>query len=240
MKKIKLLLSLPLILAFLLLANVSFAQTTAPDVVTYNPLFDMSKPTATSFIQFGERQAKRIDIFPFTTVIVPANSFKDNVSVNVYAGNWDKIKAVLPKGQSPISSYYLAFVDSKNKMVLPSNPIIVQSYNNFVETNTFFYPIGAAGNIDVANAKNWPGHIFVNTELPIQDSAFVVSANKALQKDDPSLHPPLPNTTVTQPASGPSASTQKAIALVFLIVTALLLLFLLWNNNKKSHLRRRK
>ncbi len=239
MKKIKLLLGLPLILAFLLLAKVSFAQTAAPDVVTYNPLFDMSKTAATSFIQYGEPQAKRIDIFPFTTVIVPPNSFKDNVTVNIYQGNWDKIKAVLPKDESPISSYYIVFINSKSKMVLPSNPITIQSYNNFTGTDTFFYPIGAIGNIDVANAKKWPGHIFVNTPLPIQDSAFIVSANKLLQKSDPSLNPPSPNTTVSQPAAAPSVSTQKTIALVFLIFTALLLMFLLWNNNKKLQRRRK-
>lgn len=238
MKKIRLLLGILLISASLLLAKVSYAQTTAPDVVTYNPFFDMSKTAATSFIQYGEPNAKKIEIFPFTTIVVPPNSFKDNVTVNIYQGNWDKIKAILPNEQSPISSYYIAFVNSKNKMVLPSNPITVQVYNNYVGTNTFFYPIGAAGNVDVANAQKWTGHVFVNTALPLQDSAFVVSVNKLLQKTDTSLNPPSPNTQVATPAPTASPTTQKVIALVFLIGASLLLLFLLFANNKKSHRRK--
>ena len=224
--------------AFLLLAKVSYAQSTAPSVIPNNPLFDMTKPVATSFIEYGSKTAKTINIFPFTTIVIPPNSFKDNVAVNIYGGNWDKIKAVLPKDQSPIASYFIVFVDSKSKAVLPSNQINIQVYNNYVGTDTFFYPIGAIGNIDAANAGKWPGHIFVNTQLPIQDSAFIVSVNKLLQKNDPSLNPPAANTQAATPAPAASPTTQKVIALVFLIGASLLLLFLLLANNKKAHRRK--
>lgn len=173
---------------------------------------------------------------PFSKVIIQPKSFADNVNVYVFGGNWDKLKAILPKDQSPIYSYYLVFVDSKGKMVAPTNQITVQSYNNYYNTDTFFYPLGAIGNIDVANSKRWPGHIMVDTLLPIQDSSFVVSANKILDKNDPSLHPSI-NPVNTQQNSGnqqASANLQKLVALILLVGAAFLISFMMWDNKKAS------
>ncbi len=240
MKKIKLLVVLPLILAFLLLGKTSFAQT-PPATIPNNPLFDMTKPVATSFIQYGETSPKTINLFPFTTITVPPQSFNDNVNVYVFEGNWDKLKTILPKDQSPIASYYLVFINSKGKVVTPSNQISAQVYNNYVGTNTYFYPMGSVGNIDVANSKSFTGHILLNTQIPIQDSAFMVGINKIIAKNDSSLTPPTPGTYVPAKttSSGPSLYTQKVFALIFLIIVAMLLLALLWSNSKKTSRRRK-
>lgn len=234
MKKIRLLLVLPFLFAFVILANRSFAQV--PQGITNNPFFDMSNAALTSFIPVGDTTPKEISIFPFSKIIIQPKSFTDNVNIYIFRGDWDKLKTILPKDQSPISAYYLVFVNSKGKMVAPTNQISVQSYNNYVDTDTFFYPLGAVGNIDVANSRRWSGHIVVNTLLPIQDSAFIVSANKILDKNDPSLHPstnsvtPQPN-AVNQQAS---ARLQKLFALVLLIGIAFLISFMMWGNKKSS------
>jgi len=234
MKKIKLLLILPFVFAFVLLADRSFAQV--PQGITNNPFFDMSKTVTSSFIPVDDKNPKEIIIFPFSKVIIQPKSFTDNVNVYIFEGNWDKLKTILPKDQSPVSSYYLVFVDSKGKTVFPTNEITVISYNNYINTDTFFYPLGAAGNIDVANSKKWPGHIMVNTLLPIQDSAFVISANKILDKNDPSLRL-LANQGNSQKNSGnqqASANLQKFGALILLVGAALLISFMMWGNRKPS------
>jgi len=196
----------------------------------------MSKTVATSFIPLGDNNPKEISIFPFSKVIIQPKSFSDNVKIYVFEGNWDKLKSILPKDQSPISSYYLVFIDSKGKTVTPTNQVSIQSYNNYVSTDTFFYPLGAIGNIDVANSKRWAGHIKVDTLLPIQDSAFMVSVNKILAKNDPSLHPST-NQGISQqkPVSQQaSASSQKLLTLVLLIGVALLISFMMWGNKKTT------
>ncbi len=237
MKKIKLLLVLPLILLSLFLAKTSFAQTPQGNFPN-NPFFNTSTPAVTSFIQYGEKTAKQINVPPFSTITVPSGSFSDNVTVYIFNGNWNKIKAVLPSGQSPISSYYIVFINSKGSMVLPTNQITIQSYNNYINTDTYFYPMGAVGSIDTANAKSWSGHILVNTPLPIQDSAFIVAVNKNLSQNDPSLNPNSNLGNGNTNSTPLPLNTQKAIAFVLLIGIALLLLFLMQKNKKTAHRRK--
>lgn len=232
MKKILLLV---LSLFFVLfLVKPSFAQV--PQGITNNPFFDMSKPVATTFIPLEDKNPKEINIFPFSKVIIQPKSFADNVNLYVFAGNWDKLKPILPKDQSPVSAYYLVFVDSKGKMISPTNQITVQSYNNYANTDTFFYPLGAVGNIDVPNSKRWTGQIMVNTPLPVQDLAFIVSVNKILDKNDPSLHPSLNSAGTQQNSGNPglSPNLQKSVSLILLVGVALLISFMMWKGQKTT------
>jgi hypothetical protein len=237
MNKIKLLIILPLLTLFFLSAKLSFAQAQVPQNIIQNPLFDMRKVVTTGLINLSNTTPQDITIMPFSKITIQPKSFNDNVNAYVFKGNWDKITPLLPNGQSEISSYYLVFVDSKGKQATPTKAFTIQSYNNYVGTDTFFYPVTSAGSVDSANSQKWPGHIIVNTALPIQDSGFIVSVNKLLDKSDPSLDP-LSHPPVAQNKAGlNNPDVQKYLTLTVLLVVALLLSYILWGNKKNRRKR---
>lgn len=180
MKKINILLIISFFISSLFLfAENSFAQNN-------QSLFDLSTPIRQEKISASAKTTLAVSLFPFTTLVIKPGSFQENVTLYVYPGVWNNLKTALPKDQSPISSYYLIF-KSKDSTVYPSIPLTIESYNNYINTDTFFYPIASSGEIDKENQKNWPGHIKVRTELPVNDSGFIVAANKDISPNDSSL-----------------------------------------------------
>jgi hypothetical protein len=191
MKKIFLITSF---LAFLFFVGTSYAQTPT--------LFSDSQITRT-VLPKGISTPKLILLFPFTRITIQPGSFNDDIQVIISSGNWNGIKSLIPKNQSPVSSYSISFFDSTGKIVYPAKPILVESYDNYVKTTAFFYPLDKNYDIDKSNVKSFPGPLLLKIDLPLQDSGFIVAVDKVLDKMDPSLNPPL--------VPLPGASSQKTI-----------------------------
>ena len=153
---------LALFYIFNITQNVTFAQNKS---LLFNTNFAIREEK----INASSKTPLVMSLYPFTTLIFQPGSFTNDVTIYVYKDNFDNIKNILPKNQSPISSYYFIFKNSDGKTVLPKIPLKVQSYNNFIDTDTFFYPLNSTFQIDTINQKQWKGHINVNTDLPIKD-----------------------------------------------------------------------
>ena len=230
MRKIKLIVKLlPLLILFFFFAQTSFAQNA-------NGSFFDSKVVFSQRVNPNSQQA--FIIGPFTSIIIQPKTFKEEVSLYVYEGNFDKIKAALPPSQSPISSYYLNFLNSKNQTITPELPIIIHSYNNYINSKTYFYPLTSTNQIDRNSVQEIPGPIKVIKQLPVKDVAFIVAVNKILNKNDSSL---LPATSEKDAQTAPQAKTQyNSLILPFglLGIVLLALLFVLFlsfrKRNKKS------
>jgi hypothetical protein len=238
MKKIKLIVKLlPLFILFFLLTKSSFAITPPPII-----LFDFSKEILQQKIQATAKDIQLIKLPPFTTISIKPGTFDQDTIIFVYRGDFDKIKAALPKDQSPISSYYLKMFSTKTGMATkPLMPINIQSVNNYSNTNTFYYPIDYTESIYPTNIKNWNGNILVNTDLPINDSAFIVAADKNLDKNDPALNvakpsqtpqatPFLQNKTKQNNQNGLLLTVGALIAVVGIICVVF---WVLWKKQKK-------
>lgn len=230
MRKIKLIVKLlPLLILFFFFAQTSFAQNA-------NGSFFDSKVVFSQRVNPNSQQA--FIIGPFTSIIIQPKTFKEEVSLYVYEGNFDKIKAALPPSQSPISSYYLNFLNSKNQTITPELPIIIHSYNNYINSKTYFYPLTSTNQININSVKEMAGPIRVNEQLPVKDIAFIVAVNKILNKNDSSL---LPATSEKDAQTAPKAKTQyNSLILPFgllgiVLLTLIVVLFLSFRKrNKKS------
>jgi hypothetical protein len=203
-------------------------------------LFDLSTPIRQIKIP-NSQQALYVSLLPFTTLTIKPGSFSEDVTLSVYLGAWNNLKTAIPKNQSPISSYYLVFKSSNSSVVYPSIPLTIESYNNYVDTDTFFYPTVSDKEIDTQNQKQWKGHIKVNTELPVKDQGFIVAANINLKPNDISLHPntisPSPSSIPNQTSKPSSSSiTQNIYLIVALIVVTIAIIgiaFILLNRPNK-------
>lgn len=239
MKKIKFIAKLlPLLILFFIFAtasNAAFAQNQS--------LFDLSTAIRQEKITKNQK-TQVVSLFPFTTLTIKPGTFNQDVTLYVYPGAWNNIKTALLNEQSPISSYYLVF-KSKNDTVYPSIPLTIESYNNYINTDTFFYPVTQSGEIDRENQKNWPGHIRVRTELPVKDPGFIVAANIDLKPNDSSLNPTITvsaPSVVLSPSPKPSAAGSfikqnlyLIIAFVAVIILILGITFLLFKSSKKPN-----
>lgn len=188
---LKKLLFIPLFILLFFQLNILQNKTNAQNS---NSLFDTKFVIRQEKINANSKTPLVLSLYPFTTLVFQPGSFKSDVTIYVYKDNFINIKNILPKGQSPISSYYFIFKNSEDKIVLPLIPLRVQSYNNYINTNTYFYPLSTASQIDKLNQKEYKGHINVNTNLPINDSGFIVAANIELNGNDETLNP----TTITE------------------------------------------
>ena len=220
--------------SFLMFSKSSFAQN------SNSSLFDTANPIRQEKINANAKTTLAISLFPFSTIIIKPGSFNEDVTLYISLGIWNKLKTALPKDQSPISSYYLVF-KSKDGTVYPSNPLSIESYNNYINTNTFFYPLSSPDTIDTANQKNWPGHIRVRTDLPVKDSGFIVAANIDLKPNDSSLHPKPITPSIGQNTTVPKTDLKAdllipALALLIIIIIIFLTIgFLILKRwNKKS------
>lgn len=201
MKKVTTLFIFGLLLyAFFPAVNAAWAQNG-------KNLFDTSKIIRQENIPANPNSVLTITFYPFTNIQFLSGSFTSNVTIYIYQDNFNFIKKALPNGQSPISSYYFTFKSSDGKSVFPLKPIRITSYNNFDKTNTYFYPLKSASQIDTANQKQWPGHLKISTDLPIDDSGFIVAANINL---DGTINPTIITTGVPNNNSGLGQTNGKA------------------------------
>jgi hypothetical protein len=83
--------------------------------------------------------------------------------------------------------------------------------------------------IDTQNQKNWPGHIKAITDLPVNDSGFIVAANIDLRANDSSLlnsQTPTQNLTPTITQNNPfnlgNLTSLWPIAIAIIIVICLI------------------
>lgn len=234
MKKIKLLLILPLILvfAFLFLTSNSFAQQ------TIGLFFDNSKPYVHYFLPSSNVNTKaRVEVLPFTTLVIEPGTFSNTTNVIVYKGKWQSIKSLLPEKEYPISSYYLLFLDSKGKQTFPKKEIAIESYDNYIDSKAFFYGITKDNKLDTASRIEFKGPVLVKTTLLLDNPAFVVATDKVLTENDPSLNPQTNGTKPAVPQKN-QANTPSLKSLILGIIAVILfivvLLYLLWKNNSKK------
>lgn len=178
----KLLLTLIL---FFISAGISYA---APA-----PLFNLKTEVLRQNID-PSQNAITVPLLPFSNLIIKPGTFNETVTLHVFTGDFNQIKNTI-KGQSPTASYLFLF-NTKNGTVFPAVPLEIQSYNNFNNTNTYFYPVSSPFNIDSANGKNWNGNIKADVQLPLNDSGFIVAANINLNANDKALNPLSPTVSV--------------------------------------------
>lgn len=227
-----------MLLLFFVPLQRSFAITSTP------VLFDLSKIVLQQEIPANTKEVQLLKLFPFTTIAVNPGTFDQDVMVFVYKGDFDKIKAALPPGQSPISSYYLIFRSTRGIFATPLLPLNVQSYNNYSNTDSFYYPVDSSQKIDEANKKNWSGNILVNINLPITDTGFIVATNKNLDKKDQALNV---GVKTSAPSVTPASNTLAGnsfvkqniyliLTLVIIVISILAITFLLLKGSKKTNI----
>jgi hypothetical protein len=240
MKKNKLLFYALIISVFFLFTGNIYAQSTPSSLV--NSYFDLTKPVVLKELPIASTKTQQnINLPPFTNITIQEGTFSVPVHLGIYQGNWDSIKKLIPQNQSPITSYYLIFVDFSNKPIKPSKNILIHSSNNYPKTTTYFYPLSENGTIDTNNEIQKPGPVYLQTELPSDDSAFVIAVNKVLNKNDPTLHPG----TFSGPKSGQTPNLYKnpfawlsinmllGGFLLLLVIIGVILYFALRNNKNK-------
>ncbi len=216
-----------LIFLFSFFVKDTFAQNT-------NGSFFDSKIVFSQKINPNTRQT--FIVGPFTSIIIQPKTFKEEINFYVYKGILENIKAVLPKSQSPISSYYLYFVNSKNEPITPELPIIIHSYNNYIDSKTYFYPLVSSSKIDRENVKELPGPVKVIEQLSPEQLGFIVAVNKVLDKNDSSL---LPATSAKDSKTALKTkidynSLILPFALLLVVIFALLVVLSFRKRNKKS------
>ncbi len=221
---------------FFLFVSTSHAQTPIAVPPPDSPIINTSIPK-------GISTSKLIPLPPFTRITIQPGSFSDKVQVTIYPGNWYSMKALIPEDQSPVSSYIITFLDSTGNRVYPAKPIYVESYENYVKSTAFFYPLDKNNNIDKANVKSFPGPLFLKINLLPQDPGFIVAVNIILDKKDPSLNPSLfqSKTTPPQGLAWISLTLLKNILPTILIVVAAFatIAYLFWQNKEKGKPRKK-
>ena len=169
---------LPILLLLVVFTNVSYAES--------NPLFDLKNEVIRQNINLSKNNII-IPLPPFSNLIIKPGTFKETVALHVFKGNFNEIKSKI-YGQTPFSSYLFLFNTNKGTVV-PALSLEIKSYNNYNNTNTYFYPVYSPFYIDTTNVRSWNGNIKVDTYLPVVDSGFIVSANIDLKENDKSLLP---------------------------------------------------
>lgn len=164
------------------------------------PGFDYLNPVAKEGKIDPKTGVNTIELLPFTAVFIDPGTFPQGYTLVALKGRWNDMKKLIPADQSPISAFALVFYNKEGLQIKPSKPIKIQSFNNFTNTDTFFYPIKENGEIDMANYISWPGHIKVVTLLPIDSLAFIVGADVVIPENDPTLDPTKYGPPVTPPS----------------------------------------
>lgn len=224
MNKIKLIFIIALSIALLSFAKQSLAFEDP------NAIFSLSKTVAQQKIPKSPKNVQVVNLLPFTVLVIKPETFQQDVTISVFEGNFDNIKKILPQDQSPISSYYFVFRSNDGVPVAPLVPINVQSINNYIDTNTFYYPMSSIREIDKANQKEYQGHIRVNVDLPVNDPAFIVAANKIISKSEIESQKPTP-TIAAAPIQNQSnnqrgkASIWPTVGALAVVVTIILIIF---------------
>lgn len=206
----------------------SFAQTPTP--VSF---FDT---TPSADVNTDNSTPTYIELLPFTNLIIQAHSFTQDVNIKVYQGIFDNIKTLLPADQTPVSSYSVVASDTNGKEVAPVKPIEIKSYNNYVDSITYFYPLTNANSIDLPNSEKVPGPVYLSARLPIEDSAFVVAVNKNLTKSDHSLNPKKypPNSAAANTVSLTNlTSMEKLATLIVLVACGLIIAYQFSSKGKR-------
>jgi len=212
-------------------------------------IYDLTTTTKLEQIKAPSTADTKISLPPFTTITVKKGSFREDVTLSVYEGDFDKIKALIPKGQSPISSYYFVFKNQKGLTVFPSIPLTIESVNNYSNTDTFYYSLLPNITVDKQDQKKWSGNVSVNVILPIKNSGFILATNKILDKNDPALNaeksitkpqptPLLKDNTKPQAALLLSKITQNALlpkVSILVIIAGLICItiWLIWRRRKR-------
>lgn len=229
---------LPFLLFFFLPLQRSIAQSP-------NSLFDLSKVILQLKVTASDKDVRLVKIPPVTTIVVKPGTFDKDVIIFVYQGDFDKVKAALPLDQSPVSSYFFVIKTIDGSIVTPSIPLNVQSYNNYSNTNTFYYPVDSSQKLDDLNKTSWTGNVLAKADLPITDSGFIIAANKDLAKDDPALS--TGTIANNNPSVAPSSNALKEnsfisqnlyliLALVAILVSIVGIAFLLLKSSKKTNI----
>lgn len=232
-------------ISFLFFVNVSYAQD-------YRGigLFEMFKPVYTMHIT-KEKIAKSsisINPSPNTYITIRQGSFTKDVDLLLYKGYWEAL-ATGKTNYSPVSAYYLAFLDSNKKEVNSINLIEVLYYNNYTGTDATFTPVSKGKGVpDQVSTAIFKNQALVRAVLPQIDGGFIISINKTIDKNDPALNPtlnsktaPLPTTT-NQNSINPltnffvSQNIYMILGLVVIIIVILLLVIKLFRraDNKPS------
>lgn len=171
------------------------------------PGFDYLEPVAIEGKTDPNTGVTTIELLPFSAAFIDPKTFPAGYTFKALKGRWNDMKKLIPQDQSPISAFALVFYNKEGLEIKPSRPIRIQSFNNYGGSDTFFYPIKENGEIDVENYDSWPGNIKVVTKLPIDDSAFIVGADKIIREDDATLDP----SKYSSPLPSPAQTSQNAI-----------------------------
>lgn len=180
----KILFAVFLFLLFVFVTKSSFAQNTL-DL----PFLAPGTPKTIVNVTDSKKEQK-ITLDHFTNIIVQRDTFSEkDVKILVFEQDFDSVKLnILPKGQSPIVNYYFVYANNQGKLLTPAKPIKIESYNNFVKSLTFFYPLDKYGKIDSKNQASQPGPVLFKTDLPINNPGFIIAVNKNLDKNNPALN----------------------------------------------------
>jgi len=233
MRKI-LLLACSLLFLILAFTKTSFAQAPTTEVQNY---FDTTKQAANVFLSKGSTAAQTINLPPFTNIIIDPGTFAGNTNVIVFKGNFDNIKTLIPAAQTPISSYFVVFFDSsKGNSVSALKPLHIISYVNYVKKTAFFYPLNSSFKIDSANQKQTPSPVKLTVDLPLNDSAFIVSSSIVLAKNDMSLNPAVLKGNPSPTIAGNTNKTGLVIgndikiigAVLLIVIASIAIIFLLF------------
>lgn len=216
MKKIKLFVIILLSAIFVLSVNSSFALENP------NATFNLSNIFKQENVTWNSKDVTVLNISPLAILVIKPGTFKEDVTALVYEGNFDNIRNKIPVGQSSISSYYLTFRASKGYPVTPLIPINVQAVNNYAYTDTFFYPMLSATEIDKPNEKFYKGNVRINENLPVNDPGFIVAVNKLIAKDDAALQRPTTAPTATSIQNQPTTASKNGLSSLFPVIAALL------------------
>ncbi len=221
---------LKLLIVFLLLIILAFiAPKSYASSYKDIPFFDFSKPEIGYTIKKETVSASDVEIkIPRITMItVKKGSFTQDVNVSIYKGIWKILTAGPNKGNSPISAYYLAFLDSNGNEITPSKIVGVFAYNNYIGTKATFTPLKrGAGQPDRSSVFVFPNQTNVKVIMPQDDSGFIVTVNKEIAENDPSLIG-IPNIPKAVPSVTPSKTgsiLNQNLLLILAIVIVLILI----------------
>jgi len=143
----------------------------------------------------------------------------------VYGGNFDKLKPLLPNGQSPLTSYYLVFKNSSGQTIFPSVPVNLIVNDKSAGTQTYYYPINSSGTFDTAKEETWKNPVATNVDLPVMDPAFVFAVSKNQITNS--------NVTVNQNNAKTTNSLLTTIAALIVVIFAISVIFwVIWNKKK--------
>ncbi len=232
MNKIKLIFIIALSIVLLSFAHQSFAFEDP------NAIFSLSKVVTQQKIPRNSKDVQVVNLLPFTVLVIKPETFQQDVTISVFEGNFDNVKKILPQDQSPISSYYFVFRSADGVPVSPLTPINVQSINNYIDTNTFYYPMSSIREIDKVNQKEYQGHIRVNVDLPVNDPAFIVATNKIISKSEIESQKPSPTLTAaplknqSNNKRGKATIWPTAVALAVVITLILVVFGIIWRRTK--------